>query len=102
MAVDYRDGDFSAPAVKGVMEDLQQLGMIKKVTKGDGKCFQDMKYVGTKKAKFYLDYLCDVPFPVETFVIPKRAHLDKKGIDGDKPLSDFDELNEGKIGNYTE
>ncbi len=60
--------------------------MIKKVTKEDGKCFQDMKYVGTKKARFYLDYLCNVPFPVETFVIPERVRLDKKGIAGDEPL----------------
>lgn len=71
-AVDYRDGDLSAPAVKQVIAYLENEEMIRKVTKDDDNCFHTMKYVGTTKARYYLDYICKIPFPVNDFKIPEE------------------------------
>ncbi len=68
MACDFRDGDFSAPAVMEVLNGLESEGMIEKAPKNS----KGQKYIGTTKARFYLDFLLKIPFPENAFKIPEN------------------------------
>lgn len=66
-ATDYRDGDFSAPAVREAINWFRdEAGML---AANDPKAGKDTAYSITEKGKFYVEYICSVPLPVTRHAI---------------------------------
>lgn len=63
---DYRDGDFSAPAVERVIEEFLADDMLKPATGPHST----RKYELTDRAEFYIDTLQSIPLPKPMWVIP--------------------------------
>lgn len=63
MGDDYREGDFSAPAVKESIDWLDDERMILRTLSGNPQ------YRITDKGRAYVDYLCSVPLPTVKYVI---------------------------------
>lgn len=63
---DYRNGDFSAPAVKEAMAHFLEKGMLCHSVK------RDVNYVITDGGQYFVYRLCRVPLPVveERWVFP--------------------------------
>lgn len=62
MGDDYREADFSAPAVREAIDWLNDEQMIYRTRGGKPKCRI------TDKGRAYVDYLCAVPLPVVKYV----------------------------------
>lgn len=62
-ASDYRDGDFSAPAVRDAIDDFRARGLLKE--SGNKRVYEP-----TEGVRLYVDALCAVPAPVQRWVIP--------------------------------
>lgn len=59
--VDYRGGDFSAPAVREIIDSFRgELDMLKTCHQFCGRT-----YKLTDKAEFYIEYLLSIPLPVK-------------------------------------
>ena len=58
-AVDYRDGDFSAPAVESTIKYFLENDLLKFPVKDS-----TVKYETTERAKVYLEAICSLPLPV--------------------------------------
>jgi hypothetical protein len=56
---DYRDGDFSAPAVREAIDNFVREGVIK--PSYDART--GMAYAATDRARVFLDYICALPLP---------------------------------------
>lgn len=71
---DYRDGDFSAPAVREAIDrfrdDLGLLEVIAPETRNKG---DDRTYRCTDRARFYLDAIQAIPLPVARWEIPQKT-----------------------------
>jgi len=64
-AVDYRDGDFSAPAVRSAIDMFRgELELLKPCDEG-GKTYQL-----TARGLVYVQALQNVPLPVQKWVMP--------------------------------
>lgn len=63
---DYRDGDFSSPAVREAINMFRdELGMLE--TPGRGRC---QAYGLTERGRVFVAALKAVPLPVQTWVMP--------------------------------
>lgn len=65
-ARDYRDGDFSFPAVREAIESFVRYEKLLVST----PC-SDSAYVITDRGKFYVDHLLNQPLPKQVWVIPE-------------------------------
>lgn len=65
---DFREGDLSAPAVRDGLAILIAEKMLS-VNDKQG----NPKYRATDKAKYYLNYICQTPFPIMIYKIPERV-----------------------------
>lgn len=72
-ACDYREGDFSAPAVRQTIDSFRdELGLIEK--RENGRCGDYLcTYRLTDRGQTFFDALCAVPLPVQIWVMPKVA-----------------------------
>jgi hypothetical protein len=67
---DFREGDFSAPAVKGAMEwfiSLELLVYDPRIEQGG----RQSQYRLGAAGELFVDALCNVPLPVKRWVMPK-------------------------------
>ena len=65
-ARDYRNGDFSAPAVREAIDWFRgEAGMLNTHSVRDS----DATYSLTDKGKFYVEYLLSIPIPVIRYAI---------------------------------
>lgn len=64
---DFRDGDFSAPAVRLAIDGFKDSGFIRLTDKND---HPGPAYVATEKCTAYVTALEAVPEPVQRWVIP--------------------------------
>lgn len=64
---DFRDGDFSAPAVRQAINEFKQTGFIKAAEPSDNVA---AAYIGTDKCGVYVQALCAVPEPIQKWVVP--------------------------------
>lgn len=78
-ADDYRNGDHSAPAVTDALNRFLNEGLLTH----DGfkpECFTNgalkARYAVTPRARFYLEALCQVPLPIQKWVMPGPVHSD--------------------------
>lgn len=65
---DYREGDFSAPAVRKAIDDFKgPLGLLRpaKENTSRGSC-----YVITERGRTFLNHVLELPLPVQTWVMP--------------------------------
>lgn len=62
---DYRDGDFSAPAVRSAMDQFKDTGFL-----ALSEAAADRVYAATEKTTVFVEALCAVPEPVQHWVIP--------------------------------
>lgn len=69
-ARDYREGDFSAPAVREVVDCLISEGMLD----NDADPEHPSRFRITEKGRFYIDFLRAVPFPVMRYTIKMEGH----------------------------
>jgi hypothetical protein len=58
---DYRDGDFSAPAVREALDTFVRLGLLLVGT-------SDRRYEPTEGLRVWVDALCSVAFPEQRWV----------------------------------
>jgi len=58
--VDYREGDFSAPAVRDAIDEFLEFSGMLQESMDDG----DKKYELSDRGEFYVSALCDMPLPV--------------------------------------
>jgi len=65
-AVDYRDGDFSAPAVREAVDQFRNDGWLKANTDQTW----DMAYTRTPKLAAFIEHVCELPEPILTWVMP--------------------------------
>ena len=63
---DYRDGDFSAPAVKEYVGWLAGNDLI-----SSAHCKVE-KYEITDRGRALVDAICDTPLPINKWVVPAR------------------------------
>lgn len=61
------DNNFNAPAVQEALQDFVNGGLLAKSPEG---C--EAEYFGTEALKVWVDGLCAVPWPVQTWAIPLR------------------------------
>lgn len=65
---DFRDGDFSAPAVREAIDWFRDTaGMLVKTNGDPHDC---AAYRLTAKGEFFVDQLCAMPLPVRIYVMP--------------------------------
>lgn len=64
---DYRNGDFSAPAVREAIEYFKEKGFLRLTEPGDS--WQTI-YTGTEKAEVFVNALCAVPEPIQQWIVP--------------------------------
>ena len=67
-AVDYRDGDFTAPAVRQALDSFYELGMLRHATRKSDS--GPLSYEVTERAEAYIQALCALPLPVQKWVMP--------------------------------
>ena len=72
-AADYRDGDFSAPAVRDTIDNFRDhLGLIE--NRENGRCGDyPCTYRLTDRGEAYVGALKAVPLPVKTWVMPTSS-----------------------------
>lgn len=64
---DFREGDFSAPAVRDTLFKFEQFGLLDR-TEHPGA---DRRYGRTEALEIYVNALCSVGYPVKTWVMPE-------------------------------
>ena len=78
---DYRDGDFSAPAVRQVIDNMVERGLL--VSTGDAEHLT--QYQPTEGLSTYVGALTDVPYPVQKWVVPADpSHEQFEGLTSDE------------------
>ena len=66
-AGDFRDGNFNAPVVREVVDGFRESGFLRLTTDDDKR---SSIYLATDKTAAYVNALCDVPAPVQQWVVP--------------------------------
>jgi hypothetical protein len=66
---DYRDGDFSAPAVQDAIERFRDTHNLLEPTHSMD-VYHDQHYQITERGSAFVEALCNMPLPVKTWVIP--------------------------------
>lgn len=69
-ADDYRNGDFSAPAVREAMNLFTQSTGMLELFGEDQTGYATYRL--TDKGRFYIEYLCSIPLPVAKWTIPNE------------------------------
>ncbi len=64
---DYRDGDFSAPAVREFVQDLITYDLLERFPQDEDCKF---KCGITEKGRAWINGLCQTPMPVQKWVMP--------------------------------
>lgn len=73
-AVDYREGDFSAPAVRQTIDNFRDvLGLLQAVAPDERLDGDYRTYRLTERGRVYLDALMDLPLPEQRWVVPGLA-----------------------------
>lgn len=66
---EYRDGDFSAPAVRQAIDDFgDRLGMLAPSRSTDIRTLNS--YVLTPRGQAFIDHICALPLPECVWTIP--------------------------------
>jgi len=63
---DYRNGDFYAPAVRQAIDWLNDNGFLKAAQRGTRR-----SYHLAERGEVYVKALCEIPFPIQIWVIPE-------------------------------
>ena len=72
-ADDFRNGDFSAPAVRSAIDWFRgDAGLLEPIKQED--C-QNAAYKLTDKGMFFAEQLCMMPLPVSVWVMPANAEI---------------------------
>lgn len=72
---DYRDGDFSAPAVREAIDVFKEIKMLEQDT--DPR--SPRTYRATPRCNYYVEYLCRIPLPEQSWTItPPTAGVDER------------------------
>lgn len=66
-ACDYRDGDFSAPAVAEALSGFVEVGLLKR---HEPNADLPQRYIGTEGLRMYVQAICQVLPPVQEWVWP--------------------------------
>lgn len=75
-ASDYRDGDFSAPAVRDAIEGFERDQLLVPAKARDGFAAErGQVYVIAERGRVYVEALCDVPLPERRWVMPDRTEI---------------------------
>lgn len=69
-ANDFRDGDFSAPAVREAIDNFVK---VTKLLCFDSRTDRTAAYVLTPKGRAYVKALCQTPLPVCVWTVPKSS-----------------------------
>lgn len=62
---DFRDGNFSAPAVREAINWFISESLLKTAVRSDGR-----RYALTERGEVYVTALCDMPLPIQTWAMP--------------------------------
>lgn len=63
---DYREGDFSAPAVRDAIDEFRHELNLLELDASDG----EREYKLTRRGEFYIESLLKIPLPVSEWKIP--------------------------------
>lgn len=67
-ANDFRDGDFSSPSVRSVIDYFcGPLGLL------EGTYSNNANYKLTERGRVFVDALCETPLPIQTWVMPSEG-----------------------------
>jgi hypothetical protein len=81
-AYDFREGDFSAPAVRSTIDEFRTSPADLLEPETDSS--MGRTYRLTERGRFYFDELCKLPLPEYVLVMPKRdadtGLLDRAGV----------------------
>jgi len=70
---DYRQGDFSAPAVSETVERFLRSGMLRERTEAEKQVMNiDQIYTTTERADTYILAVLQTPLPVQIWTIPEE------------------------------
>lgn len=67
---DYRDGDFSAPAVRAAIDWFIDEGLIEPAPHNTT---MPVAYVATERLNFYVNHLMAQPLPVQRWAMPENS-----------------------------
>ena len=70
--VDYRDGDFSAPAVRKAVDEFVADGLLRPTKQKSGG-IGPLSYETTERAQVFLQALCALPLPELRWVMPTKT-----------------------------
>lgn len=71
---DYRDGDFSAPAVRSEMDAFRgELGLLEAFTAASPGDYRSYRL--TPRGQAYVDYIQSVPLPMCRWEIPEPSDV---------------------------
>jgi hypothetical protein len=65
-AEDYRQGDFTAPAVREAIDWFMHEGMLERNTDAS----RDTAYRTTERAQAWIEYVKSLPLPTHTWLMP--------------------------------
>jgi len=72
--LDYRNGDFTGPAVRDAIDRFVDLGLLYA-----GEDTEGPEYIGNRKAlAVYVNAICSVPLPVLTWAIPQPPNQEQE------------------------
>lgn len=67
--VDFRDGDFSAPAVQQSLDCFVDLGLLRRTHENEQKLLDRRHYEPTEGLAVWVDALCAVPLPKQKWIV---------------------------------
>ena len=71
---DYRNGDFSAPAVREAIDAFRDVSGLLRWRSGEEKLMEPgATYALTERGQAYVEQICRVPLPVQVWTYPKEA-----------------------------
>ena len=68
ISTDYRDGDFSAPAVSEYINQMTDAGLLHMFGTNN------IKHKITTKGRAVVEYMCNTPIPVQEWKFPDRSN----------------------------
>ena len=67
---DFRDGDFSATAVRGWLDQLHAVGLLERAHRGIGRNGVRMLYQLSDRGYAHVEAICRLPLPVQKWLTP--------------------------------
>lgn len=74
-ANDFRDGDFSAPAVRDAIDRFRDVLKLIEFDNTETKHFsfnETRTYRLTERGRVFVDALCEAPLPIQAWVMPSE------------------------------